>query len=50
MIQEKAGILDEHRAKQILAQAGIPTVTETIVATPEEAAATGRLKWAFLSS
>ena len=39
--QGEAGILDEHRAKQILARAGIPTVKEAVVTTPGEAAEQG---------
>ncbi len=38
---EETGVLDEHRAKQILAEAGIPTVTEAVAATLEEAIALG---------
>jgi len=37
----ETGVLDEHRAKQILTRAGIPIVTEAIVATPGEAAEQG---------
>ena len=39
--KEETSVLDEHRAKQILARAGIPTVTEAIVATPGDAAEKG---------
>ena len=38
---EESGILDEYRAKQILARAGIPTVAEAIAASPAEAADKG---------
>ncbi len=37
----ETGVMDEYRAKQILTEAGIPTVEETIAATPEEAVARG---------
>jgi acetyltransferase len=35
--QRETGVLDEHRAKQILARAGIPCVMEALAASPEEA-------------
>ena len=38
---KETGVLDEHRAKQILARAGIPIVEEAIVGSPEEAAEQG---------